>query len=50
LARDAFIMGTIQGLAVLLPDAAGRTFPYALLTLAIAYLVLGPRFYWRSSS
>lgn len=48
LARDAFIMGVVHGLAVLLPNALGRAFPYALLTLALAYLVLGPHFYWRS--
>lgn len=47
LARDAFIMGVVHGLAVAFPDAVGRGFPYALLTLALAYLVLGPRFYWR---
>jgi CDP-diacylglycerol--serine O-phosphatidyltransferase len=48
LARDAFIMGVVHGLAVVLPTAFGRGFPYALLTLALAYLVLGPRFYWRA--
>ncbi len=47
LARDTLIMGTIQGLAVLVPTVLGRAFPYALLTLGLAYLVLGPRFYWR---
>ncbi len=49
LARDTFIMGVVQGLAVLVPDALGRAFPYALLTLALAYLVLAPRFYWRDT-
>jgi CDP-diacylglycerol--serine O-phosphatidyltransferase len=49
LARDAFIMGVIQAFAVVFPDAVGRTFPYALLTLAVAYLLLAPRFYWRPS-
>lgn len=47
LARDTLIMGTIQGLAVLVPTVLGRAFPYALLTLGLAYLVLGPWFYWR---
>ncbi len=47
LARDAFLMGAVHGLAVALPAAFGRAFPYALLTLALAYLVLAPRFYWR---
>ncbi len=47
LARDALLMGVVHGLAVAFPDVYGRGFPYALLTLAIAYLVLGPRFYWR---
>lgn len=47
LARDAFIMGVIHSLAILLPDFEGMMFPYALLTLALSYLVLSPRFYWR---
>lgn len=47
LARDALIMGVIHSLAVLAPDFQGRMFPYALLTLALAYLALAPRFYWR---
>jgi CDP-diacylglycerol--serine O-phosphatidyltransferase len=47
LARDAFIMGVSHALAVLIPQWAGMTFPYALLTLALAYLLLAPRFYWR---
>lgn len=46
LARDALIMGIIHVLAVLFPVYSGRVFPYALLTLAIAYLVLGPWLYW----
>ena len=50
LARDAVLMGAVHVLAVAVPDALGRAFPYALLTLALAYLVLGPRFYWRSPS
>lgn len=47
LARDAFIMGVTHALAILIPTWAGRTFPYALLILGLAYLALGPRFYWR---
>ncbi|WP_049923023.1 protein sorting system archaetidylserine synthase [Halopiger djelfimassiliensis] len=47
LARDAAIMGVIHALAILVPDVAGYTFPYALLTLGIAYMTLSPWFYWR---
>jgi CDP-diacylglycerol--serine O-phosphatidyltransferase len=47
LARDAFLMGVVHGLAVVLPYAFDRTFPYALLTLGVAYLTLGPWLYWR---
>ena len=47
LARDAVLMGVVHGLAVVLPTAFGRGFPYALVVLALAYLVLAPRFYWR---
>ena len=47
LTRDALIMGVVHALAVIVPGFYGRTFPYALLTLALAYLVLAPRFYWR---
>ncbi|WP_440006109.1 protein sorting system archaetidylserine synthase [Halomicrococcus sp. SG-WS-1] len=50
LARDALIMGVVHSLAVLIPDFLGRTFPYALLTLALAYLLLGPHFYWRTTT
>jgi len=46
LARDALVMGAVQALAVLLPDAFGRTFPYALLVLSLAYLCLSPWLYW----
>ena len=47
LARDALLMGVVHALAVLVPYAFGRTFPYAILTLGVAYLVAGPWFYWR---
>ncbi|WP_458187163.1 protein sorting system archaetidylserine synthase [Haladaptatus sp. NG-WS-4] len=50
LARDALIMGVVHSLAVLVPDFNGRTFPYALLTLALAYLLLSPQFYWRATT
>lgn len=46
LVRDTALMGTVQGLAVLVPTALGRAFPTALFLLALAYLVLAPRFYW----
>ncbi|QCC57806.1 protein sorting system archaetidylserine synthase [Natrinema thermotolerans] len=46
LARDAGIMGIVHALAILVPDFAGRTFPYALLTLGLAYMTLSPWFYW----
>ena len=46
LVRDAAIMGVVHALAVLVPDFVGRTFPYALLTLGLAYMVLSPWFYW----
>lgn len=47
LARDALIMGSLQALAVLLPEMFGNLFPFALLVSALAYLSLAPRFYWR---
>ena len=47
LARDALLMGVVHVIAVAAPEAFGRAFPFALLTLALAYLVLGPLFYWR---
>lgn len=45
--RDAFLMGVVQALAILFPTALNDTFPEALLVLGLAYLVAGPRFYWR---
>ncbi|MFT4891277.1 MAG: archaetidylserine synthase [Halobacteriales archaeon] len=47
LARDAFLMGVVHALAVAFPYVLDRTFPYALLTLGVAYLLLGPWLYWR---
>ncbi|WP_049901525.1 protein sorting system archaetidylserine synthase [Natrinema sp. J7-1] len=46
LARDAAIMGVVHALAILVPDFAGRTFPYALLTLGLAYMTCSPWLYW----
>ncbi|MFB6254753.1 MAG: protein sorting system archaetidylserine synthase [Halobacteriaceae archaeon] len=48
LPRDAFIMGLIQIGAVVRPQMSGLLFPKVLLIWALAYLVLGPRFYWRN--
>lgn len=47
-ARDALAMGGVQVLAVAAPAALSRLFPRALLGAALAYLLLAPRFYWRS--
>ncbi len=47
LARDAVLMGVVQCLAIVFPDAVGRTFPYAVLTLGLSYLLLSPWLYWR---
>ncbi len=46
LARDALLMGVVHVLAVLIPRFQGGMFPVALLTLSLAYLLLGPWFYW----
>lgn len=48
-ARDALAMGGLQALAVLVPTTFGRAFPRLLLAAALAYLLLGPRFYWRET-
>ena len=50
LARDALIMGVVHSLAVLFPMYLDRTFPWALLFLAIAYLLFAPWFYWRDTT
>lgn len=47
LPRDAVVMGVVQMLAILAPDAAGALLPRVLLAFALGYLVLAPRFYWR---
>lgn len=47
--RDAFLMGVVQVLAIVWPNGLSQTFPEALLILALAYLLAGPRFYWRDA-
>jgi archaetidylserine synthase len=47
-ARDALVMGVVQGGAILAPERLFRVFPRLLCVCALAYLVLGPRFYPRS--
>jgi len=49
LPRDALAMGAVQAGAVLAPTEFSRVFPKALLAWAVAYLLLSPRFYWRST-
>lgn len=44
--RDAVVLGAVQALAILLPSVFRGVFPIALLVAAIAYLTLGPHFYW----
>jgi hypothetical protein len=46
-ARDALAMGGVQALAVLAPTAFWRAIPRLLLVAALAYFLLGPRYYWR---
>ncbi|MFB6091610.1 MAG: protein sorting system archaetidylserine synthase [Haloquadratum sp.] len=53
--QDALVMGIVQAAAILLCGPTGRRllgtagqgFAYGLLFLSLAYLVFGPRFYWR---
>ena len=47
--QDALVMGAVQALAVVLPGRVGEAFAFGILFLALAYLALGPRFYWRQS-
>lgn len=47
LVRDALLMGVVHLGAVVAPYAIGRGFPWALLTLGVAYLLLAPWLYWR---
>jgi CDP-diacylglycerol--serine O-phosphatidyltransferase len=46
-AQDALVMGVVQFAAIVSRGWYGRGFAYALLFLALGYLVLGPAFYWR---
>jgi len=46
-AQDALVMGGVQLPAIVLSGYYGRVFAFALLFLALAYLTLAPRFYWR---
>lgn len=46
-AQDALVMGVVQAGAILIPGVYGRGFAFGLLYVALAYLVLGPQFYWR---
>ena len=46
-AQDAMVMAVVQVLAIVLTGYYGRVFAFALLFLALAYLTLAPRFYWR---
>lgn len=47
LLRDALLMGIVHLGAVVAPYALGRSFPWALLLLGVAYLLLSPWLYWR---
>ncbi|MFB6304158.1 MAG: protein sorting system archaetidylserine synthase [Haloferacaceae archaeon] len=44
--QDALVMGFVQAAAVVSRGWIGRGFAYALLFLALAYLLLAPRYYW----
>jgi CDP-diacylglycerol--serine O-phosphatidyltransferase len=48
-ARDALLLGALQALALLFPTFGDGVFARALLLFALAYLLLSPRFYWRST-
>jgi CDP-diacylglycerol--serine O-phosphatidyltransferase len=47
-ARDALVMGVAQVGAILLPAVFYRAFPRLLLVAALAYMCLGPWYYWRA--
>jgi CDP-diacylglycerol--serine O-phosphatidyltransferase len=49
-AQDALVMGAVQVFAIALPGWYGEGFAFALLFLSLAYLFLGPWFYWRRTS
>jgi CDP-diacylglycerol--serine O-phosphatidyltransferase len=44
--RDAITLGAVQVVAILVPAFGYRVFPRTLLVAALAYLILGPRYYW----
>lgn len=44
--RDAFVLGVVQALAIVAPSVFHGVFPVTLLVAALAYLALGPRYYW----
>ena len=44
--RDAVVLGAIQALAIVAPARFNSVFPAVLLVAALAYLTLGPRYYW----
>jgi CDP-diacylglycerol--serine O-phosphatidyltransferase len=44
--QDASVMGLVQAAAILARGWIGRGFAYALLFLALAYLLFAPRWYW----
>lgn len=46
--QDALVMGVVQACAIVFTGMAGESFAFALLFLALGYLVLGPRLYWRN--
>ncbi|WP_318570113.1 protein sorting system archaetidylserine synthase [Salinigranum marinum] len=46
-AQDALVMGLVQFAAVVSRGWYGRGFAYALLFLALGYLLLAPVLYWR---
>ncbi len=46
-ARDALVMGVVQGGAILAPELLFQLFPRLLLVCALAYLVLAPQLYPR---
>ena len=48
-AQDAAVMGLVQAAAVLTRGWLGRGFAFALLFLSVAYLLLGPAFYWSNN-
>lgn len=48
--RDAAALGVVQALAILVPSLYGGLFPILLLGAALAYLTLGPHYYWGPSN